>query len=202
MTFEDVKVELVFQEIPIPLLGLTQGKLVSANPVAAKPTDMSKDDWALSILGQVRSGVRDGNKSVLAVPRSFWPLSPEELQEYAKSERFEFIDLMDEWDGPHDFGFMTPVESVRQIIDHLRRGKDVTVLSHTKRRSDFVRAVLFLVAQEHAEHPAKLWCGIAQEGQIELTQFQRGYVYGLINATGPCGLEQLKEAFRYGRVGL
>jgi hypothetical protein len=41
-----------------------------------------------------------------------------------------------------------------------------------------------------------MWCGIAQDGALELTQFQRGYLYGLMNANGSFGMEQLKEEFR------
>ena len=106
----------------------------------------------------------------------------------------EFVDLMDEWDGPHDFGGMTPVASIRQILDHLQRGEDVIILSHKKKMSDFVRAILCLVSMEHSEHPTKFWCGIAANGNgVELTQFQRGYIYGLANSSGPFGLEQLRK---------
>lgn len=199
MMNEDLYVDPIFLEIEIPKFGSTQGRLFAANPSFAKPSNIAREDWVFSLLQQVKNQVRE-SKSVLAVPRSFWPLSREALDEYAKSEGIECVDLMDEWDGPLDFGGMTPVESMRQIIDHLQRGQDVIILSHSKKGSDFVHAILYIISQEYAEHPAKMWCGIAQDGGVELTQFQRGYLYGLMNATGSFGLEQLKNAFRERRV--
>jgi len=195
---DDLKIEMIFQEIQIPKFGSTQGQLLAANPAFSKPSNMTKEQWALLLLQQVRTQDMGGNKSALAVPRSFWPLSTEELQDYAKLEGFEFIDLVDEWDGPRDYRCVTPVDSIRKIIDHLQRGEDVIVLSNTKNISDFVPAVLYLVADERNSHPAKMWCAIAQNVGVELTQFQSGYVYGLMNVNDPFGLELLREVHRAG----
>lgn len=195
LDLNDLKIELKVEVIEIPKSGTTQGQLLAANPSFTRPANIAKEDWAHALLKQAMHQVGD-SKSVLAVPRSFWPSSREALDEYAKSEGFEFVDLMDEWDGPNDFGFMTPVESMRQIRNHLLQGENVIVLSNSTKASDFVRSVLYLVSQEYAEHPTKMWCGIAKDGRVELSQFQRGYLYGLMNANGSFGLEQLKIAFR------
>jgi len=195
---DDLKIEMIFQEIQIPKFGSTQGQLLAANPAFSKPSNITKEQWALLLLQQVRTQDMGSNKSALAVPRSFWPLSTEELQDYAKLEGFEFIDLVDEWDGPRDYRCVTPVDSIRKVIDHLQRGEDVIVLSNTKNISDFVPAVLYLVADERNSHPAKMWCAIAQNVGVELTQFQSGYVYGLMNVNDPFGLELLREVHRAG----
>lgn len=197
----DLRIELVVEEIKVPSLGPVQGQLFAAAASISKLSHIEKTDWAFGILGAVlRKGGVGVKKPVLAIPRSFWPLGTNELVEQAATVGFEYIDLLDEWvdhqdlmddwDKPHVLKYMTPIESVRQILDRLRRGDDVIVLSHTKKISDFVRAILFLVSLSHREHPAKVWEGLAQGRSVELTQFQRGYVSGLANA---CGLFSLEE---------
>ena len=195
---DHLEIEMNFQAIQIPKFGSTQGQLLAANPSFSKPSNLTKEKWAWLLLQQVRTQVGEGNKSVLAVPRSFWPLSAVELHEYAASEGVECVDLVDEWGGPRDYRCITPVDSIQEIIDHLQRGKDVIVLSKTKNISDFVPAMLYLVADEHNSHPAKMWCAIAQDVGVELTQFQSGYIYGLINVNDPFGLKKLRNARRAG----
>ena len=200
---DDLNITMNFQELQIRKFGMTQGNLLSATPSRSKPSGVNREDWALSLFNRVVNDVSQGGKKPsLAVPRSFWPFSSKELPDYAKSSGLDLIDLMDEceWDSPHDYGSTTPVKSMKRIIDHLQRGEDVLVLSHTRKASDFVPAMLYLVSMEHSEHPAKCWCAMAQDVGVELTQFQRGYLYGLMNANGMLGLEELKRAIHEGRV--
>lgn len=204
---DDLKIEMFFQEIQIPRFGSTQGRLLAANPAFSKPSNITKEQWALCLLHNFRNQNCEknsdedwlSNKYVLAVPSSILRLCAgeyEKLEAYAKSEGIEYIVMRDDWNGPRDYDFAPPMESMQQIIDNLRRGNDVIILSQTKTISDFVPAVLHLVADEHNSHPAKLWCSIAQDVGVELTEFQRGYVYGLMNVNDPFGLEQLRNARR------
>lgn len=192
--FDPLIFESRIQDIPTPQFG--PGKLFAATPLKSKPPAMSKEDWTIGLVEICRELVQvEKSAFAIAIPRSFWPSGINELVEVTGLKDGEFIDLMDEWDGPHlDTGPMTPVESIRQIIQHLQHGEDVIVLSHTSKISDFVRALLYLVWQPYPGHPAKVWCGFELGKVIELTQFQRGYIYGLSNATGSFGLEQLRNA--------
>lgn len=189
----DSSVGTIIQEIKLPRFQATPGILFSAVPLCTKPAGIGNKAWALAIAMEVRRHecLWVDRKCVLAVPISFWPASTVELIESAALADVELVGLMDEWDRSNDFGDLTPIDSIRQIVDHLQRGKDVIILSHRNRMSDFVRTILSLISQEHSEHPKTFWCEIANDDSLELTQFQRGYIYGLANATGSFGLEQL-----------
>jgi hypothetical protein len=196
----DFSVGTIIQEIMLPKFRTMSGILFAATPLCTKPEGVGNKAWALAIMKDVRRHeyLRVHHKCVFAVPTSFWSASRGELVESAALADVELVGLMDEWDGYHDFGDMTPMDSIRQIIDHLQRGENVIILSHRKKMSDFVRIIISLVSQEHNEHPEKFWREIANDDSLELTQFQRGYIYGLTNATAPFDLEKLGNKYYEG----
>ena len=69
------------------------------------------------------------------------------------------------------------------------------VFSHTMKVSHFVPAVLYVVSAAHTDDPVKLWREIAEDVGVGLTQFQRGYLCGLLGATAPeWGLRRMTSA--------
>jgi hypothetical protein len=191
---DDLNVEPIFQEIQIPKFGLTQGKLLSAGPSYSKPLVIDKKDWVVSLFNNVVKQVtREARKPVLAVPRSFWPLRMGALLDQVEFEGYQSIDVMDECGEINNADPMTMMNSIREIIDRLQDGQDVVVLSHTRKISGFIPALLMCVSLPHLEDPTKYWYTLVREQGLELTPFQVGYIHGLYDASGPFGLMQLRS---------
>jgi hypothetical protein len=90
--------------------------------------------------------------------------------------------MMDAFSGTENFDGHTPQDSIRTIVDYLKRGDDVVILSPTKKISGFVPAILSTVFDPHV-HIVKVWCPIVYGSEYELTPFQYGYIYGQSDAS-------------------
>lgn len=178
MNTEIIKVKLNIQELDIPWMRIEfKGKLFAATPSRSKPRGISPETWAISLL-HARSQF---GKFRIAIPRSFWPSSSENLTEKAGMCSDDWIDVMDAFSGTENLDGHTPVESVRTIVDYLKRGDDVVMLSATKKVSGFVPAILSKVS-DSLVHVVKVWYPIVYGREYELTPFQYGYIYGQSDA--------------------
>ncbi len=179
MNTEIIKVNMNIQELDIPWMRIEfKGKLFAATPSKAKPRGISPETWAISLLDS-RSQF---GKCRIAIPRSFWPSNSRNLTEKAGMCFGDWIDLMDAFGGTENLDGNTPQESIQTIIDYLKMGDDVVILSPTKKISGFVPAILSKVFDPHV-YIVKVWYPIVHGSEYELTPFQYGYIYGQSDAS-------------------
>ena len=176
MNTKNTFVELNIEELKIPYGdgGVFKGKLFGATPNREKPHDMSAETWAISLLTLT---TRIKEKYTLAVPVSFWPSI--EICRAQKSEPngVHWITVMDQIEDISKQHGATPERSFHQIIDALKSGKNVLILSATGKISGFVPAIMSLLLHPTA-HVEKVAYPIIEGLGYEMTPFQLGYLYG------------------------
>jgi hypothetical protein len=195
----DAEAELTIEEPEIPRCQLAfKGKLYAATSSSSKPPDISPDTWAIAL---VRAARRRG-KFRLVIPSSFCRLSIQGLFKQAGLDDTDWIELLDMFPGEFDngrdryWGGRTPMDSLLAIVEALRAGQDVLILSATNKISGFVPAVLSRISDPMV-NVVKVWYPITRGRDYELTAFQSGYLYGLSDVRP---LQELRKRHRYERT--
>lgn len=170
----NLAVNLEIQEIEIPWCEWElKGKLYAAVPTKSKPRGLPLDEWATALL----HAAYNCGKYRLAIPRSLCPANAEKLLEQAKMGEAQWIVMLDIFEGYDTYGGSTPIEAVREIIDSLKNGENILMLSAKKKIPGFIPAILSIISAPEV-HIVKVWYPILNKG-YDLTPFQIGYLYGL-----------------------
>lgn len=171
--------KLIVEELDIPWgrdLSFS-GHLYAGMPSRNKPKQTSPAAWCSEVLSLA---VQPAG-AYLVIPESFWP-------EASQNRRVE--DLIG-WKPPHHIRLPdrldgaveaeTPDYAVGDIVERLRDGGDVLILSSSKTISGFVPAILGMLADPSC-HIAKVLWPIENGRGYSLTPAQRGYLAGLYGA--------------------
>lgn len=170
----NLAVNLNIQEIKIPWCEWElKGKLYAATATKPKPRGLPPEAWVTALL---HAACKCG-KYRLVIPRSICPSNAEMLLEQANLGEVQWIELLDVFEGFDNYGGSTPIDAVRAIIDSLKDGQDVLILSATKKIPGFIPAILSIISAPEV-HIVKVWYPIHNKG-YDLTPFQIGYIYGL-----------------------
>lgn len=185
----EIQAKLRVQELHIPYDSCAfKGKLLVATPFEDKPRNVAPLQWRSAILAN-----RVCKESHLVIPLSFWlPYKPahQELPSTSEFSRFYLVDEVP-FDG-ENYSSDTPFDSIRRIIDCLKKGENVLALSATPDASGFLPAVLARVIDPNI-HIVKLWWPIVHGNDYLLTPFQVGYLYGLTDAEFRSETESIRE---------
>ncbi len=151
---------------------LSKGRLLAGTPSRNKPRDMSPLEWCACIvkLATAEDACR------LAIPLSFWP---DGGRGYGGDALLPHISVPDQPVNVNSVEWETPRRSVEEIVDALKRGEDVLVLSATKTISGFIPAILGSLTHPDCHIEKMLW-PIQHDGYV-LTPAQRGYIAGLLD---------------------
>lgn len=167
--------KLIVQEFDIPYGSRLpfKGCLYAATPSRNKQKQTSATAWCSELLNLTKQR----GKAYYVVPDSFWPqISEERTPDQNPQVDIRLADLID---GVTNGA--TPYDCIAEIIDHLKDGEDVAILSATKQISGFVPALLGMLAVPDC-HIEKILRPIEHGSGYVLTQAQRGYLTGLYDS--------------------
>jgi|GEM_PF-1632768 len=188
-----VKVNLKIQDLMPSYWDATQfkGRLLVATPTMLKPKDISSKKWATAIL----EAISEHGKFHLAIPLSFWSKKWKTAPIQEEERAPHWIELVDAFSESDYAQGLTPMHSIREIIEVLASGNNVLIPSSSEKISGFVPAMLTMIS--HDSHPEKIWYPTLYSSEIrhELTQFQFGYIYGMCDVNYSFGLSSLRETY-------
>lgn len=182
---------LKIQQYTLPYGGdRFKGRLLAGLPSRNKPRETNHLEWCASILKLAEAeGIHR-----LAIPLSFWP---DGIRPFGDDGfRLEQPPHIVVPDQPGTIGSVeceAPRYSIEKIVENLRRGEDVLVLTATKKISGFIPAVLGILMHPDCHIEKLLWP--IQYAGCELTPAQCGYVAGLQDSES---LTRLKLALGWG----
>lgn len=177
--------KLIVEKLDIPWgcsLPFT-GDLYVGRPSRNKPKQTSPAAWCSEVL----SLAAEHAKAYLVIPDSFWPEASGNqcVADLIGCKPPHFLRLPDLLDGFANAE--TPLDTVREIVEHLKDADDVLILSSSKTTSGFVPAILSMLADPSCHIVKVLW-PIENGRGYALTPAQRGYLAGLYDAAALHGL--------------
>ncbi len=165
-----------------------KGRLLSASPSRSKPRNMEAAEWCAALMKIAFSK----ENCRVAIPESFWAFNQGsiDLRETTLPAHIAVPDL------PSTIGIdqtETPCYAIEEIVQSLKRGEDVLVLSATTGISGFIPAVLTRLTHPNC-HLVKLFYPIESAGYA-LSPDQKGYIAGLSDAQWLSELDLPHEFF-------
>lgn len=155
----------------------TRGRLFYAVPEHPKPENFPGNQWCHLILNSV---IQRWNSHIV-IPESFWPgFEPEPWVDEIGDDRHQRFTLIDQFGhGLCDYGANYPIDEVEEMLLLLESGEDIVVVGDRVNPSGFLPAVLSFLAHPTPRNACPSWPILRD---LSLTEFQRGYLYGLIDA--------------------
>lgn len=168
--------QLKFEELSINYASQPfGGKLLVATPSRNRPSNKSEADWCNS----VAELILDHPQYQWVIPRGFWAEGQRPWEGCGSWELPPHIAL-------HDFTCdyapeieRLPSEVFHEVIDLLKNGQDLAVLSSTTRPSIFAHLAIHYILQPYAYSMEKTLNWADSTDRFELCKAQRAYLLGL-----------------------
>lgn len=171
--------QLKFEEISINYCTQTfKGRLLAAIPSRNRPRGMPEREWR----NAVAELMLNHPQCQWVIPGGFWAKGQRPWEGCGSGELPKHIAL-------HDFSSneatgieRLPRDAFQEVINLLKKGQDVGVLSSTKRPLIFAHLAIDYLLQPYAGSMEKMLCWADSTERFELNIAQRAYLLGLGDA--------------------